>query len=135
MSKRLTADLDEQAQVLSSIASSTRLQIVYELSTCCKSVSELTEILGLDISTVSRHLSILKNSGVVSRSKSGIQVYYSLRNRSLLDYIEQLTTIAHNGIQRRSEPPQDVDDRLSERKRMRSSRRRRISKHNVIQKY
>ena len=40
---------------------------------------ELTGMVGADISTVSKHLSVLKNAGIVQDEKRGLQVYYSLR--------------------------------------------------------
>jgi len=44
-----------------------------------KCVCELHEIVGSDMSTVSRHLSVLKSSGLVSLEKRGLQVFYRLR--------------------------------------------------------
>jgi len=44
-----------------------------------RSVQELTAMVGTDGSTVSRHLSTLKNAGVVASRKSGATVYHSLR--------------------------------------------------------
>jgi DNA-binding transcriptional ArsR family regulator len=36
-------------------------------------------MIGADISTVSKHLSVLRQAGVVSDEKRGLQVFYRLR--------------------------------------------------------
>jgi DNA-binding transcriptional ArsR family regulator len=68
-----------QAKILKALAHPTRLLIVDEL---CKSehcVCELTDMIGADMSTVSKHLSILKDAGIVGIEKRGTNVYYSLK--------------------------------------------------------
>jgi len=49
-------------------------------------VCELTGILGLSQATVSGHLSILKNAGLVGDKRNGRRVYYSLADRKRNDY-------------------------------------------------
>lgn len=50
-------------------------------------VCELKEMVGADMSTVSKHLSLLKNAGLVKDRKAGLQVYYSLRCPCVLDFV------------------------------------------------
>jgi ArsR family transcriptional regulator len=42
-------------------------------------VCKLQELVGSDISTVSKHLSLMKEAGIVADRKVGQQVFYSLR--------------------------------------------------------
>lgn len=42
-------------------------------------VNDLQAIVGYDISTISKHLSVLKEAGLVVDRKVGLQVFYSLR--------------------------------------------------------
>jgi ArsR family transcriptional regulator len=68
-----------QAKILKALAHPTRLLIVDEL---CKNeycVCELTDMIGADTSTVSKHLSVLKEAGIVGVEKRGTNVYYSLK--------------------------------------------------------
>jgi DNA-binding transcriptional ArsR family regulator len=44
-----------------------------------KCVCELRELVGLDISTVSKHLALMKEAGIVEDRKAGLQVFYRLR--------------------------------------------------------
>jgi len=64
--------------VFKALGHPSRVFIVEKLkgSECC--VRELSDLIGVDISTVSRHLSILKGAGVVKDRKAGTTVYYSL---------------------------------------------------------
>jgi ArsR family transcriptional regulator len=56
-------------------------------------VCELTEMVGVDMSTVSRHLAILKGVGIVEDDKRGAQVYYRLRVRCVLDFFECVESV------------------------------------------
>jgi ArsR family transcriptional regulator len=42
-------------------------------------VCDLRALVGSDLSTVSKHLSVLKNAGIVDGKKRGSQVIYDLR--------------------------------------------------------
>ncbi len=75
-----------RANIFKAIAHPARLFIIHELSRGEKCVSELTEMLGMDASTVSRHLSVLKNAGIIDSEKKGTQVFYYLRIPCLLNF-------------------------------------------------
>jgi len=68
-----------RARIVKSLAHPTRLFMVDVLSRRERCVQELTEMVGADISTVSRHLAVLKAAGIVEDEKRGSQVFYSLR--------------------------------------------------------
>ena len=61
-----------------SIADESRLRILGMLKVRTLCVREIAEVLGLAQSTVSRHLKILEDSGLVYRKKDGLWVEYSL---------------------------------------------------------
>ena len=63
-----------------------RLLMVEELADRELSVWELTEMVGASISTVSKHLSVLKNAGIVADEKRGNQVFYRLRVPCILNF-------------------------------------------------
>jgi ArsR family transcriptional regulator, arsenate/arsenite/antimonite-responsive transcriptional repressor len=67
-----------RAMILKAMAHPTRLMIIEELSQKEHCVGELTEMVGHDTSTVSKHLSILKNAGIIGDEKRGQSVFYSL---------------------------------------------------------
>jgi DNA-binding transcriptional ArsR family regulator len=80
------AILNARAKVLKAMAHPTRLFIIEELAKGERCVCELTELIGADISTVSKHLSVLKQAGVVLDDKRGNQVFYSLRVPCILNF-------------------------------------------------
>ena len=66
------AKYEARARLLKALAHPTRLKLVDELAAhdnLC--VCDLTEAIGSDISTVSRHLTQLKNAGIVASEKHG----------------------------------------------------------------
>ena len=79
MNPKIQAKFELRARILKALAHPTRLFIVDELSRGERCVCELTEMIGADVSTVSRHLSLLKNAGIVQDDKRGLQVFYNLR--------------------------------------------------------
>lgn len=76
-----------KADIIKALGHPTRLFIAEELARGERCVCELTDMVGADISTVSKHLSILKNAGIVQDEKRGTQVWYSLKCPCILDFI------------------------------------------------
>lgn len=98
MTPETRARLEDRARVLKAMAHPTRLYIVEVLSEGERCVHELTEMVGADMSTVSKHLSVLKGVGIVGDDKRGSEVYYSLRMECVLgffDCVEQV--LSSNG--------------------------------------
>ena len=75
-----------RSNIFKALAHPARLFIVHELHRHERCVNELTEMLGMDASTVSRHLTVLKNAGIVDSEKRGPQVFYSLRVPCILNF-------------------------------------------------
>jgi len=78
--------LQARAQVLKAMAHPTRLFIIEELEKEERCVCDLTEQIGADVSTVSKHLSVLKQAGIVIDDKRGNQVFYRLRVPCILNF-------------------------------------------------
>jgi len=73
------------ATVMKALAHPTRLFIVDELDKQERNVSELTDMVGIDISTISRHLAILKQAGIIAATKNNNQMIYRLLCPCVLD--------------------------------------------------
>jgi len=86
MNAKTRALFDARARIVKAMAHPTRLFIVDQLSRREHCVCELTEMIGTDVSTVSRHLSILKAAGIVQDEKRGAQVFYRLRVPCVLNF-------------------------------------------------
>jgi len=80
------AMLKARANVLKAMAHPTRLFIIEELAKEERSVCDLTSQINADVSTVSKHLSVLKQAGIVIDDKRGNQVFYRLRVPCILNF-------------------------------------------------
>ena len=87
------ARFEARAAVIKAMAHPTRLFIVEELSHGERCVCELTEMIGADMSTVSRHLAVLKGAGIVEDEKRGAQVFYKLRMPCILNFFECVESV------------------------------------------
>ena len=67
---------EARAKIIKAIAHPSRLLIIEELQRQERCVNELTEMIGADTSTVSKHLSVLKNAGLVADEKRGNAILY-----------------------------------------------------------
>lgn len=77
-----------RATITKALAHPSRLLIIDELARGERCVCELTELVGADISTVSKHLSVLKRAGIVQDDKRGLQVFYRLRVPCILKFLD-----------------------------------------------
>ncbi len=97
MNQSIRDEFEDRASVLKALAHPTRLFIVEELSDGERCVHELTEKIGADMSTVSKHLSVLKSVGIVGTEKRGAEVYYSLRMGCVLDFFDCIEAVIRGG--------------------------------------
>jgi len=88
MDLKTQARFEARARILKALAHPSRLFMVDELSRGERCVCELTAMVGADMSTVSKHLSVLKSAGIVADRKRGMQVYYTLKMPCVLRFFE-----------------------------------------------
>jgi DNA-binding transcriptional ArsR family regulator len=67
-----------------------RLRLLYLLAERPRNVTELTEALGAAQPTVSHHLRILRERGLVTSERDGTSIYYSLSDPRILEAIEMM---------------------------------------------
>ena len=87
MEPRKRQQLEMQARVLKALAHPSRLGMVELLADGERCVCELQRVVGTDMSTVSKHLSVLKAAGIVRDQKRGLQVFYSLRFPCVFNFL------------------------------------------------
>jgi DNA-binding transcriptional ArsR family regulator len=94
MSMKAKPNYEARVRVVKAMAHPTRMFIVDELSRSAeRCVCELTEMVGADISTVSKHLTVLKNAGIVGDEKRGNQVFYRLKVPCILDFFRCIESV------------------------------------------
>ncbi len=89
-------DYKNRAVICKALGHPVRLYIVDRLAAGERCVCELREEIGLDISTVSRHLAALKNAGLISDEKRGKQVFYRLAAPCVTGFFECLEAVQRN---------------------------------------
>jgi DNA-binding transcriptional ArsR family regulator len=90
--------LEQEVQLLHNrvcyaLADPKRILILYALveGSCC--VNELVEALDVPQSTVSRHLRVLRERGLVNAERKGTAVYYTLADRRITEALDLLRAI------------------------------------------
>ncbi|MCL1094047.1 ArsR/SmtB family transcription factor [Shewanella kaireitica] len=85
--------LNARAAVLKALAHPTRLWLLEQLQQQEHCVCDLTDGVNADISTVSKHLSLLKQAGIISSRRDGKQIYYRLETPCLLNMLSCVETV------------------------------------------
>ena len=94
--RRMARLLERRTTVMKALAHPSRLRMVDALSSGEQCVCDLQELVGADLSTVSKHLSLLKSAGVVLSEKRGQQVFYRLRVPCLLSFFSCVDAVFAN---------------------------------------
>jgi len=86
MEKVSIAPYENQAAVFKALAHPARLFMVEQVAAGEKCVCELVNMLGLDTSTVSKHLTVLRNAGVLVDEKRGNMVFFKVRMECVVGF-------------------------------------------------
>jgi len=96
------------AQVCSGLADPNRILILYTLAERPFNVSELAKSLGLPQPTVSRHLKILRERGMVLSKREGQAVFYFLSDVRVIEALDLLRAVLASGLQNQGELAQSA---------------------------
>ena len=91
--------LELMADYLRTLAQPTRLKILYSLKGGERCVCDIVEATGEEQANVSRHLGVLRRSGVLRCRKQGVQAFYSVADPRVFALLED----SHGLIKRRIE--------------------------------
>ena len=69
---------DREAEILKVLGHPVRLKIVAGLMSQSCNVKKIWECLGLPQATVSQHLALLKNKGIIDGRRDGVEVFYTV---------------------------------------------------------
>ena len=83
----------KQAKMLKALAHESRLMIVERLSRGECSVGDLRDLVGGDLSTVSKHLALLRVHGIVEDRREGTTVYYRLLTPCVCNFFTCATQV------------------------------------------
>ena len=82
-----------RARVIKAVAHPASLLMVDELSRGPRCVCELAGMVGADVSTVSKHLNVLRTAGILNCEKRGLQVFYSLKCPCIMQFFACVETV------------------------------------------
>lgn len=96
---RLTRSRYEaRARIAKALAHPSRLMILEALERRSMCVCELTDLVGADQSTVSKHLALLKQAGLVEDRRNGVMVYYSVKVCCLKGFWECIEGVLNENL-------------------------------------
>jgi ArsR family transcriptional regulator len=84
---------EERAKVVKAMAHPSRLMMIDELSRGERCVCDLRELVDADMSTVSKHLSVLKKAGIVEDERRGKNIYYRLRVPCVINFFHCIESV------------------------------------------
>ena len=94
MDAKSQAKYEARAKIVKAMAHPARLLVLDELSKNGeRCVCELTEMVGVDMSTVSRYLALLKNAGIIEDRQQGSMVYYRLQMSCVLKFFDCIESV------------------------------------------
>ena len=94
---------DMQAELCLAMGHAVRLQIVHLLRNEPKRVSSIAEVLNISQATISRHLAVLRNVGILSTQRQGTDIIYKIVNPKITDICESMRAVLAERESQRSE--------------------------------
>ena len=89
-----------RSRIIKAMAHPVRLMAIDALKGGDQSFSSLNEMFNLDKSTVSKHLLVLKEAGIVSSRKEGADMIYRLEVPCVTDFFGCVTAVIENNVRR-----------------------------------
>ena len=88
MQSKITNFHKVQAEIIKTLSHPVRIFIVTALAKEDICVCDLTQKIGYSMSTVSKHLNVLKTAGIVETKKLKNNVYYHLKCKCVLNFLD-----------------------------------------------
>ncbi len=88
-------NLDDKVKIFKALSDANRLRILRMLQIRKLCVCEITEVLGLATSTVSKHLSILRDTGFIMEEKDGKWVNYLINPKPTDALLASMNSVMH----------------------------------------
>lgn len=91
---KTASSVEKRAAVIKSLAHPSRLLIAEALMKGERCVCDLRDLVDADLSTVSKHLTLMREAGVLRCEKRGLNIYYSLACDCLGDFLRCVDRLA-----------------------------------------
>lgn len=100
------------ANICSGLADPNRILIIYSLADESRNVSEIASIVDLPQPTVSRHLKILRDRGIVGSERDGQNIYYHLTDTRIVQALDLLRSSLSDMIKNRAALISQVNEQI-----------------------
>jgi len=89
-----------RAKIIKAMSHPVRLMMIDFLKGGERPFSEMFELFKLDKSTVSKHLLVLKEAGIVSSRKEGMDMIYTIDVPCITDFFSCVTAVIDNKVKK-----------------------------------
>ena len=94
----------DRSVIVKAMAHPTRLLVIDVLTQGEKCVNELTNLAGCDVTTLSKHLALMRRAGLLQCEKRGVNVFYQIACPCFLEFFRCIDLIKLNqSLQKRCE--------------------------------
>lgn len=100
--------MQDLVKIFKALSDSNRIRIIKILEIRSLCVCEITEVLHLATSTVSQHLSLLKDAGIIVDEKDGKWVNYSVNTNNLNQYNKKILPLLKTWLPKDSVINEDI---------------------------
>lgn len=103
MDKKLLKEINQlHAEICGGLSDPKRIAILYALSEGSKNVMELVDTLEMPQPTISRHLKILRERGMVVAERKGANIIYTLSDKRIIRALDLLREVLGDHLSKRS---------------------------------
>jgi ArsR family transcriptional regulator len=88
----------DRSVIVKAMAHPTRLLVIDVLTQGEKCVNELTNLAGCDVTTLSKHLALMRRAGLLQCEKRGVNVFYQIACPCFLEFFRCIDLIQTNQI-------------------------------------
>jgi len=85
---------ERRVAIIKALAHPSRLAIAEALQDGEQCVCDLRDLVDADLSTVSKHLTVMREAGLLEMEKRGLNVYYRLKCPCLMNFFECVDSLA-----------------------------------------
>jgi len=102
MDKKLFDEINHlHAEICGGLSDPKRIAILYALAEGSKNVMEIAEVMELPQPTVSRHLKILRERGMVAPERRGANIIYTLGDKRIVRALDLLRDVLADHLSQR----------------------------------
>ena len=103
MDKQLLKEINQlHAEICGGLSDPNRIAILYALAEKPESVIELADALDMPQPSLSRHLKVLRDRGMVVAERQGANIYYSLGDKRIIKALDLLREVLADNLNKRS---------------------------------